>query len=261
MSEKVSSESFVDHNEKLVLVTGSSGQIGSDISRKYLAHGATVIGLDLQEPNELLGIEKRFHHQRMDVTNSDEVNSVFASLTKKYGLFDVLINNAGVASFDSFWDRRDSDLSLMVDVNLKGTFNCIRAFAKNSNEMNSNRSIVNVGSVYGIVSPDFRVYGEGDRRSPEMYGATKAGVIQMSRYFAVALSKEKIRVNSVSPGGIYNPDNPQSSSFIDEYISRVPLSRMGNSIEIANAIIYLTSESASYITGHNLVVDGGYSAI
>ena len=94
-----------------------------------------------------------------------------------------------------------------------------------------------------------------------MYGATKAGVIQMARYFAVALSKERIRVNSVSPGGVFNPDNPQSSSFIQEYISRVPLCRMGDSSEIANAIIFLTSESASYITGHNLVVDGGYSAL
>ncbi len=83
----------------------------------------------------------------------------------------------------------------------------------------------------------------------------------MSRYFAVALSKEGIRVNSVSPGGIFNPDNPQSKNFVREYSARVPLARMGNSHEIANAIIYLTSESASYITGHNLVVDGGYSAI
>ena len=94
-----------------------------------------------------------------------------------------------------------------------------------------------------------------------MYGATKAGVIQMSRYFAVALAQEGIRVNSVSPGGIFNPDNPQSKGFIEKYSARVPLSRMGNSLEIANAIIYLTSQSASYITGHNLVVDGGYSAI
>jgi NAD(P)-dependent dehydrogenase (short-subunit alcohol dehydrogenase family) len=254
-------EDFVNHKNKIVLVTGASGQIGSDICKTYLSHGAIVIGLDLQQPIDTLKLYEKFHHQALDVTNSDEVNLAFASLAKEFGSLDVLVNNAGVASFESFWDRTDQELTTMVDVNLKGTFHCIRAFIKNSNTTNSNRSIVNVGSIYGIVSPDFRVYRDGDRRSPEMYGATKAGVIQMSRYFAVALSKDGIRVNSVSPGGIYNPDNPQSENFVREYSARVPLARMGNSHEIANAIIYLTSESASYITGHNLVVDGGYSAI
>lgn len=261
MTQPILHKDFVNHEDKIVVVTGASGQIGTDICEIYLSHGARVIGLDLQGPIDKLKLNKKFQHRELDVTNSDEVDSMFASLANDFGSLDALVNNAGVASFESFWDRTDRDINTMLDVNLKGTFHCIRAFAKNSNPENSNCSIVNVGSIYGIVSPDFRVYGDGDRRSPEMYGATKAGVIQMTRYFAVALSKNGIRVNSVSPGGIFNPSNPQSASFVTEYASRVPLSRMGNSSEIANAIIYLTSESATYITGHNLVVDGGYSAV
>jgi NAD(P)-dependent dehydrogenase (short-subunit alcohol dehydrogenase family) len=149
----------------------------------------------------------------------------------------------------------------MMQVNLKGTFNCIRAFELNSNSNALNRSIVNFGSIYGMLSPDFRIYSEGDRRSPEMYGVTKAAVLQMTKYFAVDFASKGIRVNSISPGGVFNSQNPQQTEFIQKYCQRTPMGRMATITEVVDACVFLTSNMASYITGHNLIVDGGYSIL
>ncbi len=252
---------FVDHSGKVVVITGASGQIGTELCQQYLAHGALVIGLDIASDANVESDSDNFHFQQLDIRNLGAVADCFKDLAAKFGSLDILINNAGTATFDHFLNRSEGDIDLVMDVNLKGVFNCIRAFVTSSIEVPRDRSIVNLGSIYGIVSPDFRVYESGDRRSPEIYGATKAGVIQMSRYFAVALAEQKIRVNSVSPGGVFNPESPQGANFIESYNYRTPLGRMASSMEVVNAILFLSSSSASYITGHNLVVDGGYSAL
>ena len=119
--------------------------------------------------------------------------------------------------------------------------------------------IINIASMYGVISPDYRIYSEGDRKNSEIYGATKAAIIQMTKYFAVHLAERKIRVNCVSPGGIFNPENPQSDSFIKNYSLRCPLNRMANVNEIIGGIIFLSSDAASYVTGQNLIIDGGMS--
>jgi NAD(P)-dependent dehydrogenase (short-subunit alcohol dehydrogenase family) len=252
---------FVDHKGKIVVITGASGQIGRELCRQYLLHNALVIGLDINK--EFIADFKtdKFYFENLDITDLSGVEKCLQKLKVKFGSIDILINNAGLSTFKHYLDRSEYDIDLIMDVNLKGTFNCIRAFVLSSSESITDRSIVNIGSIYGIVSPDFRIYESGDRRSPEIYGATKAGVIQLSKYFAVALSSEKIRVNSVSPGGVFNPEEPQGVNFIKNYSDRTPLGRMAEVSEIVNAVLFLTSSSASYITGHNLVVDGGYSAL
>ena len=110
-----------------------------------------------------------------------------------------------------------------------------------------------------MISPDPSIYHEDDRKNSEVYGATKAGIIQMTKYFAVHLAEKNIRVNAVSPGGIFNVENPQSAYFVDEYSKRNPMNRMANTGEILGAVLYLASDASSYVTGHNLVVDGGMS--
>ena len=113
--------------------------------------------------------------------------------------------------------------------------------------------------MYGLISPDFRIYNQGDRKNSEIYGATKAGIIQLTKYFAVHLAENNIRVNSISPGGVYNSDNPQSESFIKNYSYRCPMKRMAKVEEISGAVVFLSSSASSYITGQNLVIDGGMS--
>ena len=119
---------------------------------------------------------------------------------------------------------------------------------------------MNIGSHYGLVSPDYRIYTDLPRKNSEVYGATKAGVIQMTKYFAVHLAERDIRVNCVSPGGIFNPDNPQGDDFQKHYKYRTPMKRMARTEELLGAILYLASEASSYTTGQNIVVDGGFSA-
>jgi NAD(P)-dependent dehydrogenase (short-subunit alcohol dehydrogenase family) len=251
----------MDHKDKVVAITGVSGQLGSLLALQYTDLGAKVIGLDSITPNTSDAKSLPFDYIKLDIRNVKSVDETFKNLVNKFGGVDILVNNAGASTFEHFLDRTEENIDLMMDVNLKGTFNCIKSFVKFGASKNLGRSIVNIGSIYGLVSPDFRVYEEGDRRSSEIYGATKAGVIQMTKYFAVELAKAGIRVNAVSPGGIFNPSNPQGKQFVEKYSHRTPMGRMASTSEITQAIVFLTSSLASYITGHNLVVDGGYSAL
>ena len=246
----------LSHKGKLVIITGCNGQIGRELCKQYADVGAKVIGIDISEKQSTdLNLED-FTYFISDIRQSTTIEKCFEEIKLRFGSIDILINNAGVATFDHYINRSEDQLDLMMDVNLKGTFNCIRAFIIHSALESRDRSIVNIGSIYGVVSPDFRIYSEGDRRSPEMYGATKAGVLQLTKYFAVDLAKSGIRVNSISPGGVFNPESPQDSEFVRKYIERSPIGRMASESEI-----FLTSNLASYITGQNLLVDGGYSAL
>lgn len=258
---KTNLDNFVDHSGRVVVVTGTSGLLGEKLCEKYLELGAKVVGVDRNPASDTLMSEQNFSFESVDIRAVEDVSTSFRGISEQYGRIDVLVNNAGVATFDHYLNRTEEDFDEVMDVNLKGTFNCIRSFIMCSSPEYGERSVVNLGSIYGFVSPDFRIYGERDRRSPEIYGATKAGVIQLTKYFAVDLADRGIRVNAVSPGGIFNTKEPQSAGFIDNYCSRTPMRRMASYSEVVNAIIFLTSHSASYITGHNLVVDGGYSVL
>ena len=251
----------LSHKDKSVIITGCNGQIGRELCRQYADVGAKVIGIDISEKQSTDLNLKDFTYFISDIRQSTTIEKCFEEIKLRFGSIDILVNNAGVATFDHYTNRSEDQLDFMMDVNLKGTFNCIRAFIIHSALESRDRSIVNIGSIYGVVSPDFRIYSEGDRRSPEMYGATKAGVIQMTKYFAVDLAKSGVRVNSISPGGVFNPESPQDSEFVRKYVERSPMGRMASASEIASAAIFLTSNLASYITGQNLLVDGGYTAL
>ena len=123
-------------------------------------------------------------------------------------------------------------------------------------------SIVNIASHYGIISPDPRIYTDCARRNSEVYGATKAGIIQMTKYFSVNAIADgaNIRVNAVAPGGIKNHRNPQGEDFQKNYGKRCPMGRLAETAEIVSPALYLLSEDASYINGHTLVIDGGMTA-
>ncbi len=228
--------------DKTVLVTGANGQLGTVLCEALTAAGARVTGLDLPAT---------------DITDKKAVAAAFDRL----GPIDILINNAGISTFEPFESRPEEKFDQVMDVNLKGTFFCIQEYvAAFDRRKQTAGSIVNIASVFGVVSPDFRNYTDCRRQSPEVYGATKAGIIQMTRYFAVHLAERKIRVNAVSPGGIFNPKNPQGEDFVKNYSFRVPLKRMANDDEMVGAVLYLAGEAASYTTGQNIVVDGGMTA-
>jgi NAD(P)-dependent dehydrogenase (short-subunit alcohol dehydrogenase family) len=240
---------------KVVVVTGGSGQLGTRICEAYKNAGARPIALDLAVPKNKL---KDVEYRELDITKKEAVLKVFTEIAEDRGMMDVLINNAGVSVFEPFEKRQEESIDFVMDVNLKGTFSCIQAYVNLFDKYRPEKgSIINIGSFYGVISPDFRIYTDCDRKNSEIYGATKAGIIQMTRYFAVHLADRNIRVNAVSPGGIYNPDSPQGEDFIKNYSFRCPMKRMANDTEVVGAIIYLSSDAASYTTGHNIIVDGG----
>ena len=243
--------------DKVVLITGATGQLGSIFCEAYLSVGAKVIGWDVNKPDKGLdGV----HYFAVDIAKKSSVDLAMQESFNVYGTVDVLINNAGVSTFEPFEDRPEEKIDWVMDVNIKGTFFCIQSFIKLFDQnKNTEASIINIGSFYGVISPDFRIYSDGDRKNSEIYGATKAGVIQMSKYFAVHLADRSIRVNAISPGGIFNPKQPQGKDFVDKYSFRCPMKRMANPDEMVGAVLYLSCKAASYTTGQNIVIDGGMS--
>ena len=243
---------------KTVLVTGAIGQLGKIICQGFIDVGSNVIGVDLKlDQNKIIKTDNISYYS-LDIANKKSVQNLFNELYNNHSGIDVLINNAGVSTFEPFEDRTEESFDWVSDVNLKGTFLCIQEYFKHQKN-NKCGNVVNIASIYGLISPDPKMYRKGDRKNSEVYGATKAGIIQMTKYFAVHLAEKNIRVNAVSPGGIFNTENPQSEYFIGEYSKRNPMGKMANAEEIIGAVLYLVSDASSYVTGHNLVVDGGMS--
>jgi len=251
-------ENLFNLKEKIIIVTGACGQLGSRICDSFTKADAKVIGVDVNvDNNRVDGVE----YFILDITKKGDKDKLYEDIIKKYGAIDVLINNAGVSTFDNFEDRPEEAFDWVMDVNLKGTFFGIQSFVNLFDKYNLKKgSIVNIGSIFGVVSPDFRNYTDLPRKNSEVYGATKAGVIQMTKYFAVHLAERNIRVNCVSPGGIFNPKCPQGDEFQENYAFRTPMKRMADDEEMIGAIMYLASDAASYTTGQNLVIDGGLTA-
>lgn len=245
--------------DKVVLVTGATGQLGSEICKAYINVGSRVIGADKAlNPKKIIKSDN-LQYLTMDISNKKSVTDAFAHIYSKFAKLDILVNNAGVNVFEPFEERSEEGFDWVMDVNLKGTFFCIQTYVNYIKLKRHKGNIVNLASIYGLVSPDFRIYTDCERRNSEVYGAVKAGIIQMTKYFAVHLAKYNVRVNCISPGGIFNPQSPQGKDFIKNYSYRCPMGRMANANEIIGGLLYLSSDASAYTTGHNLIIDGGLS--
>jgi NAD(P)-dependent dehydrogenase (short-subunit alcohol dehydrogenase family) len=242
---------------KVIIITGCNGQLGIHLVKSFLDLGSIVIGLDIKKNTNLKN--KNFYFYNCNIASEESISLIFKKIFLKFKTMHCLINNAGVSIFEPFEKRKSNDLDRVIDVNLKGTFFCIQNFSKQKRSK-IEKTIINISSIYSVISPDPNIYLKNDRKNSEIYGATKAGINQMTRYFAVHLAKKNIRVNSVSPGGIFNPRNPQSKNFIQKYSQRNPMRRMARVEEILGAIMYLSTKSSSYTNGHNIVIDGGMSS-
>lgn len=250
----------LNFSSTVVFITGATGQLGHDLCRAFLDAGATVVATDVSLNQEKMLTGDAIEYHEMDVTNRKQVTQVFEDVVSRHKKIDVLINNAGVSCFEPFEERPEKSVDWVMDVNLKGTFFCIQEYVNlfDTHQFKSG-VIVNIASMYGVISPDPRIYTDCPRKNSEIYGATKAGIIQMTRYFAAHLASRNIRANAVSPGGILNPENPQGEDFQKEYALRCPMKRMAETSEVTNGVLFLSSDEASYVNGHNLVIDGGMS--
>lgn len=239
---------------KIIVVTGGNGLLGKEMVTTFREYGAITISLDIyfdkQGQDDFLA----------DITNEESVKSVVNTIISKYNKIDGWVNNAYPRTKD--WGNKFEDILLEswrknVDMHLNGYFICCQIILEQM-KVQGYGSLVNMSSIYGLVGPDFTIYSGTEMTMPAAYAAIKGGLTNLSRYLASYYGKFQIRVNTVSPGGIF--DN-QPESFVNNYNNKVPLKRMGSPKDIVSSVFYLLTDETSYITGHNLVVDGGWSII
>ena len=241
--------------DKVIIVTGGSGLIGQCIINDLKKKGAIAINAEISVDTDLS--QGNVH---CDITSEESVNDLINIVIERYLKIDGLVNNAYPRTKD--WGTKFEEIPLLswkknVDMQLNSVFLlCQKALSQMVKQQYG--SIVNIGSIYGGVGNDFTIYEGYGGTSPAAYCAIKGGIINFSRYLASYFGKYGIRVNCVSPGGIKDNQHP---SFIERYEYKSPLKRMGKPEEIAPAISFLLSDESSFITGHNLMVDGGWTAI
>ena len=206
---------------------------------------------------EHIQLVKEYVFLKSDITKKKNISKILNYIIKVHKKIDILINNAAVSYFSELINRNDKEIDKTYEVNLKSVINLITEYFKihKIKKLKSSK-IINIGSIYGVNSPDFKIYSKGDRFSSDIYGATKAGVIQITKYYSVLLAKHNILINTISPGGIKNK-KLQNKKFQSKYSKIVPLARMGNVEDLFTALLFLSSDNTSYITGQNLIIDGG----
>ena len=245
-------QNIINLKNKICLVTGSNGYIGKIICEKLLKLGAKVIHTDIKK-NKIKSKNSFFF--KADLTSKKEIGILVEKINKKFKKIDILINNAGYVGTSSLKnDNKFRYNEEYVKLNLNNTI-LLTELIIPSLKRSKNGSIINICSIYSFLGYDYNLYKGTQMKSPLGYGVSKAGLKHYSKMLSTSLAP-KIRVNSISPGGIFRD---QPISFVKKYLLKTPLNRMGNEKDVANAVIFFSSELSSYITGQNLVVDGGYS--
>lgn len=246
---------------QLVLLTGGYGYLGRAVARGLAAHGATVVVLGRDEAafRATFAAETGIHFQPCDVADTASVQAALAAVETRFGLPAVLINNAFYSRGSRPDQLTDEEFALGLDGSMGSTYRCIREVLPYLRRRGAGK-IINVASMYGVVAPDFSAYEATPQfTNPPHYGAAKAGVIQLTKYFASFLGPENIQVNCVTPGAFPSPAVQQSAEFVEQLTRRIPLGRLGQPADLAGAFVFLASRASDFVTGHNLVVDGGWT--
>lgn len=258
---------------KTAVVTGALGLLGKQHCYALSEAGANVIVCDLDEMRTVqfsMMLPTKSHGHFLDVTDSSSIHKLRNFILDTYGSLDILVNNAAIN--DMFEDQQNpSEASKFenyplelwnrsLGVNITGVFLCSQILGSIMAQKGKG-SIINIASTYGMVAPDQAIYQKPDGsqsfyKSP-VYSATKGAVLSFTRFLASYWGKKGVRVNSLSPGGV---ENDQENFFKQNYSERTPLGRMSDSTDYKGAIVFLASDASSYMTGSNLIIDGGWTA-
>ncbi|MBN1230644.1 MAG: SDR family oxidoreductase [Anaerolineales bacterium] len=259
---------------KTAIVTGGAGLLGKQFCQTLAEAGANVVAADLdggkadQIAKTILKKSDKALGVGVDVTSQDSVNSLIQTTINKFGSVDILVNSAALdPKFDPDHDGKNTSAfeALPLDVwqqalsvNLTGPMLCSQAAVKEM-LLQGGGTIINICSMYGLVGPDQRLYqrpGEPARYKPATYSVTKAGILGLTKYLATYFAGKNIRVNALTPGGVFNGHD---EVFTSAYSDRSVLGRMAEQDEMNGALLFLASNASSYMTGANLVVDGGWT--
>lgn len=251
---------------KTALVTGATGHLGQAMARCLAAAGATVY-VNSRSPQRAEQLAEQLEKQGwnarpavFDVTKLDDISSFFESLGESP--IHVLINNAYLGGGGTVECSSPSDYSKSYDVTVTAAHNMLKVALPSLRRAvaeSGGASVINIGSMYGMVSPDPTVYATPEGTNPPYYGAAKAALIQWSKYAACEFGKEGIRVNALSPGPFPSEQVKESAPlFVNSLAKKVPLGRVGQSCEIEGPVLFLASTASSFVNGTNLVVDGGW---
>jgi len=257
-----------DLKGKTTLITGGCGLLGVKHAEAILEFGGEVILTDVvSDTNRVIALKEKYGKNissvYMDVTDKSSIQKVVDELEK----IDILINNAALdpkvedgLEYKNRFEHLDLDSwNKTIDVILNGTFLCSQVVVNKmlstgleSEYCREGGVILNIASDLSIISPDQRIYGDGVK--PASYGVAKAGVVNLTKYLSTYLAKKNIRVNSLSPAGVYNN---QSDEFVSKFRDLIPMDRMAKPDEYKGAVVFMCSDASSFMTGHNLVIDGG----
>lgn len=248
--------------DKIVLLTGATGHLGKAMAAALLEAEATLViaSRNKRKGNSVAAkLGKNTVSLKLDIVNDQSVQSCMQKIKKKFGRLDCLINNAYSCFGEDIFNLTNTKFNQTIDGTLTSAFRLTRAALPLMKNKKRASSIINIASMYGIISPNPSNYRNYEMKiNPPDYGCAKAGLIQLTKYAAVQYAKFNIRVNSISPGAFPQLKN-LPKKFISDLANQIPMKRIGKPAEIGGAVVYLASEASSYITGHNLVIDGGYT--
>ena len=253
---------------QVVLVTGGTSRYGRPLVRDIAACGGTVIttSRDIESAEKIAEEEQQqgrdVNAAQLELGNSDSISDLCRFVEKKYSQIDGLVNNAVSRPMSHLYDDIETwDASMSR--NATGTFELTRWAASQMSEFNGG-SIVNIGSIYGMVGPNKHLYegtklnSEYEHQSSPDYYFHNAGMINLSKYFASEFGSQDIRVNCVSPGGFFEED--LDSRFVEKYEQQTMLGRMATGEDLSGVVVFLLSDAARYVTGTNIPVDGGFTS-
>jgi NAD(P)-dependent dehydrogenase (short-subunit alcohol dehydrogenase family) len=264
--------------ERVAIVTGGVGLLGKEFCRTLAEAGASVVVVDLNADaaakvvDDLTQSGYRALGVATDITNHQSVNALIETVIATYGRVDVLVNSAALdPKFDpdaaakgiapgAFEDYPLEQWNAALNVNLTGMFLVTQAVARQMVVQGKKGSIINICSTYGLNGPDQRIYIKDGKRvafKPVYYTTTKAGVMGFTKYLAAYYAGTEIRVNALTPGGVFNN---HEEYFVTNYAAKTILGRMAKKDEMNGALLFLASEASSYMTGNNVIVDGGWTA-
>ena len=255
-------------NGRVALITGGAGHIGSVLCEALAELGASIVVLDSQGQS-CTEVAARLHDQygvetlplMTDLSEEAQIRSVPELVLNRFQQLDILVNCAALVGTSGlegwavpFATQSAATWRLALEVNLIAPFLLTQIFAE-ALAASGDGSVINIGSIYGMVGPEMSLYENTKMGNPAAYAASKAGLLQLTRWLATVMAP-RVRVNAVTLGGVWRE---QSESFSSRYVARTPLERMATEEDMKGAVAYLASDLSSYVTGHNLVVDGGWT--